>query len=495
MTEEQSLAVAPGQNASPGVHPTSGSALPLCVDLDGTLLRTDMLYESVLVLLKRAPWLVFLLPIWLMAGKANLKRRIAERVTFDPAALPYHPEFLDYLRLEHARGRPLILATATDERLAEPISEHLGLFGAVFASDGITNLSGAAKAARLVEAFGERGFTYAGNGRADLEVWRHAGEAIAVDAPASVSKGAGRLTTIDREFSSARAGFRTIVKALRPHQWVKNALVFLPVLTAHKVGSLDLLGSSALAFVAFSLCASSVYVLNDLLDLEADRHHPRKRLRPFASGALPVLWGLAMVPVLLGLGMLLGSVVGVEFLAILGLYFFLTLGYSVHLKQVALADVIVLAGLYTIRIFAGATAAGVPVSDWLLAFSMFLFLSLALVKRTSELDMLRERNQSSTKGRGYLVGDRDIIASLGAASGYLAVLVLALYATSSDVAELYSHSRRLWFLCPLLLYWMSRVWLLAQRGQMHDDPVVFALKDVTSYVVGACVVAVVLSAL
>lgn len=496
MPTSSSQAQDAAQQLSPVETLPFSDKLPLCVDLDGTLIRSDMLFESLLVMLKKAPWLVFLLPFWLFSGKARLKREIASRVSFDPEALPYHPEFLAWLRAEHQQGRELILATATDIKLAAPIAEHLALFSGVVASDGERNLIGGAKAQRLVELYGEKGFAYAGNDTVDLKVWAHAGEAVVVAAPGpELRQRAEKLSPVTQEFAGSGGALIPAIKALRPHQWVKNILVFLPIFTAHKLHSFDALSKAGLAFVSFSLCASSVYLLNDLLDLESDRHHPRKRNRPFASGKLKLSTGLFMLPVVLASGLGLAAVVGNAFLGILALYFLLTLGYSFHLKQVAVADVIILAALYTIRIFAGATAAQVPLSDWLLVFSLFIFLSLALVKRASELEMLREQQQKSTRGRGYQVGDREIVTSLGSASGYLAVLVLALYITSDDVVALYSHSRRLWGLIPLLLYWISRVWLLTQRGQMHEDPVVFALKDKTSYAVGALTAVVMLIAL
>jgi 4-hydroxybenzoate polyprenyltransferase/phosphoserine phosphatase len=474
--------------------PASSPDVPLVVDLDGTLVRTDTLHESLLVLLKRNPLLLVLAALWLLKGKAAFKAEVGRRVKLDAARLPYSEPLLAYLTEEKARGRRLVLATAADQSIAEAVAAHLGLFSEVYASDGRVNLSGARKLERLQAAHPE--FDYAGDGEVDLALWRVARRALVVHGSPGLERRVRALGRGEvRVFEAPATGVRTWVKALRMHQWAKNSLVFVPVLAGHKVLEMELLLQAALGFVAFSLCASSVYVLNDLLDLDSDRRHPDKRRRPFASGALPVRAGAVLAPVLLVAGFALALLVlPLPFSALLATYYATTLAYSLYLKQVMVLDVLVLAGLYTVRLFAGSLATGVPTSSWLFTFSMFLFLSLALVKRLSEVRRLRQSSEEAAPGRGYLASDYEQLASLGVSAGYISVLVLAFYITSEDVRGLYAHPERLWLLCPVMLYWVSRVWLLAHRGLVNEDPLVFALRDKVSYAVGVVAVLVLLAA-
>ncbi len=461
--------------------------VPLCVDLDGTLIKTDVLWESLMLLLKRSPFYLVVLPLWWMRGRAFLKQQIASRTKLNPATLPYHPAFLEYLRDEQRAGRPLVLATAADEHLARPIAQHLGLFTEVIASNGETNIRGKHKGDALSQRFGRQHFDYAGNSTVDLPVWEQARSAIVVNASPRLADRARQLTDVSRVFPAPAPFLPALLRALRPHQWVKNLIVFVPLLTSHKFADKNVLLRAVLAFIAFCLCASGVYVLNDLLDLEADRHHALKKLRPFASGQLSLGLGLLLVPLLLTAGVGIAWWLSWNFAAVLALYFVLTTSYSWRIKQVALLDVFFLAGLYTMRLIGGHEATGVAYSFWLLVFSMFIFLSLALVKRFTELKALRQQNQQDSKGRGYTAGDLELVATMGIVSGFLAVLVLALYVNSEAVTRLYQCPNALLLLCPLFLYWISRVWLIAHRGQMHDDPIVFALKDGASYLIGALV--------
>ncbi|WNG50842.1 UbiA family prenyltransferase [Archangium minus] len=422
--------------------PESQQATPLAVELDGVLARTDTLHEGLLRLLKRQPYLAPAVVGWSLRGPAFLRAEVARRVELDVTRLPYDEELLSRLSEERARGRRVVLATEAARRVAEAVAAHLGLFDAVHTSDN--PLSGPRE-----------------------EVRRSA---------------------------PTRSLPRTLLKALRVHQWAKNVLVFVPLLAAHKALNASLLLQALLGFISFSLCASSVYVLNDLLDLDSDRKHPTKRKRPFAAGDLSVRAGLWLAPVLLGAGAAVALLLPREFLALLGTYYGITLAYSLYLKQVLMLDVLVLAGLYTVRIFGGSLAVGVPTSSWLFTFSMFLFLSLALVKRLSEVRRLRLTNESAAPGRGYVAGDYEQLAMLGVSSGYLSVLVLALYITSKEVTALYLHPERLWLLCPVMMYWVGRVWLLAHRGQVNEDPLVFALKDKVSYAVGLIAAGVLLAA-
>jgi len=455
--------------------------IPLCVDLDGTLIRSDLLWESALRLLARQPLYLFALPFWLLRGRACLKSEIARRVELNAATLPYRSEFLDFLRAEHARGRHLVLATASNRQLAESVAAHLGLFAEVIASDHQNNLRAKAKAATLVKRFGSRGFDYAGNSAADEPVWREARQALVVGgAHRRLLRRLSQAAEDCRVFASQRHPWRACLRLLRPHQWAKNIIVFAPLLTAHQLRNLPHLRAAALAFLAFSLCAAGLYVVNDLLDLESDRQHANKRHRPFATGELPIPLGVALVPLLLAAAIAVAAVLPWGFLGVLLAYLGMNAAYSLWVKRVVLLDVFWLAGLYTLRLIGGHEATHIPYSAWLLVFSMFLFLSLALVKRFQEL---RAYN-AQAHGRDYRPEDIGLITSLGTSSGFLAVLVLALYVNSEQVRTLYRQPYLLLLICPLLLYWTSRVWLLTHRGQLHDDPVFFAVRDRVSYLIG-----------
>ncbi|MGD0238360.1 MAG: UbiA family prenyltransferase, partial [Syntrophorhabdales bacterium] len=330
--------------------------LPLVVDLDGTLVKTDLLVESLFALIKQNSLYFFLLPFWLIKGRAYLKRQVSRRVTLDTSLLPYNRELVEYLRDQRSQGRRLILAAGADERIARQVADHLQLFDMVLASDGIFNLSGQYKRRRLVEEFGEEGFDYAGNAGRDLPVWSSAHRAILVNSTESLSRRAARVAEIERVSKRHGKGVMPYVHALRLHHWLKNLLVFVPLTLAYRLSELDLLASACLAFLAFGLCASSVYLINDLADLPADRRHPRKRERPFAAGELSLFWGLGSIPLLIGLSLLVSLHLPRPFIGMVVIYFFLNLGYSFTLKRIVLLDVIVLAGLYTMRIMAGSAA-------------------------------------------------------------------------------------------------------------------------------------------
>jgi 4-hydroxybenzoate polyprenyltransferase len=461
-----------------GVHPVTSP--PLVVDLDGTLLKTDLALESLLGALKQDPGCALYLLAWLWKGKAYLKQQLARRVSLDASLLPYRAEFVDYLRAQRAEGRRIVLATASDEQLARRVADHLLLFDAVIASDGVANLSGECKRDCLVREFGERGFDYAGNARPDLAVWASARRAVVVNPGRGVEPAARKVAQVERVVASPPARLVDYVKALRPQQWLKNLLIFVPLFAAHRFHEPALLATACLAFVAFCCCASGGYLFNDLADLAADRRHPRKRFRPIAAGDLPLPYALAMVPVLAILGCLLGALVSPLFVGFLLMYLAITLSYSLYLDRVVLLDVLVLAGLYTLRIAAGSAAVAIWPSHWLLAFSTFLFLSLALVKRYSELVVMRDIDGENARARSYELSDGELLAAKGTASGYLAVLVLALYITSSTSRMLYGRHEVLWLLCPLLLYWIGHIWLVAHRGWIHGDPIVYATTDRTS---------------
>jgi 4-hydroxybenzoate polyprenyltransferase/phosphoserine phosphatase len=453
--------------------------VPLCVDLDGTLIRTDLLFESALALLRRNPLHLFGLLFWLLRGRAHLKREVATRVRIDVAALPYDERVLAWLR-DRGDRRRRVLCTASDQRLAEAVAMHVGGFDEVFGSDGVRNLGGRGKRDVLRERYGERGFDYAGNAAPDLHVWRHARRAIVVNASPWLLRRVRADCEVERVFEPRGGGWRTWLSALRLHQWPKNLLAFVPLLAAHLAFVPEAVLRGLVAFLAFSLYASGAYLLNDLLDLDADRRHPRKRQRPFAAGLLPIGAGLVAAPVLTIAAFAIAATLSSRFMLVLLIYAITTLMYSLVLKRIAMLDVLTLAGLYTVRIIGGAVAIPVPASFWLLAFSMFLFLSLAMVKRYTEIHRVAAASEAKVAGRGYGVEDISLIQSLGTGSGYLSVLVLAFYIDSTASEALYRRPEVLWALTPILLYWISRVWLIARRGEMHDDPVVFALTDKVS---------------
>lgn len=457
---------------------------PLCVDLDGTLIYSDMLHESTLSMLKARPLTAFCLPGWLLQGKAVLKEKVAAAGDFDPASLPYNQPFVDWLHTQHAQGRRLILCTASDQKIALHIAEHLQVFDEVMASEGAINLAGANKATALVQRFGEKGFDYAGNSSADIAVWEHARKAVVVNASPTVQQDAESCVEVEQVFAGPDQGIAVWRRVLRMHQWLKNILLFIPLIAAHRIADMNSWLSLLLGFLAFSLCASSVYIANDLLDLESDRAHPRKCLRPFAAGTVPVWQGCIAAPFLLLASFGIAGYVGGGFLPWLVGYFLLTCLYSLKLKQLALVDCLTLALLYTLRILSGAAAVSMNLSFWLLAFSGFLFLSLSFVKRFAELQMQILHNKHKAHGRGYYSSDAPLVQMLGVASGFSAVLVLAMYLNSKEVLLLYRNPEWVWGTVPVMLFWISWMWLRAVRGQMHDDPLVFAVKDKASLMAG-----------
>ena len=468
--------------------PESPRDRPLCVDLDGTLLRTDSLHELCVQLLARRPLDVFQLPLWLArGGRAHLKAQLTARVSLDPALLPYRTEVVDAVRAEAAVGRETLLVTAADQAVADGIAAHVGAFSEVLGSDGSENLKGARKAEALAGRFGREGFEYIGDSPADLPVWEAAGSALLAAPSAPLERRVAARVPVRAKYGApagpAENG-RAWLRALRVHQWAKNALVLLPLLAAHRVLEPDLLALACLAFVSFCLVSSGVYVLNDLVDLDADRAHPTKRRRPFAAGTLPLWQGVVAGPTLvLAAFAVVAPVLPAAFLGVLALYVAANGVYSLSLKRVAVADVLLLAGLYVLRVVAGGVAVGVALSPWLLGFCLFFFLNLAFLKRYLELTRLQALAETSAAGRGYRTTDLDLLRSLGPSAGYLAVAVLALYIQSQAVTELYGRPWALWLAAPLVIYWITRAWLLAHRGEMDDDPVLFAIRDRTTWVV------------
>ncbi|WP_416355131.1 UbiA family prenyltransferase [Aureimonas phyllosphaerae] len=462
---------------------------PLFVDLDGTLIRGDLLWESLFHFARQQPLGFWRLFGWAFQGKAVLKDELAARTEIDAATLPYREEVVATLQAEREAGRPIILATASNERLAHAVSAHLGLFDEVMASDRTTNLSADRKLERIRARCDGEAFDYVGNSHDDVCLFEAAESATVVQPDRSARRWHGAATRPSRLITDTGSLARGMLKAMRPHQWTKNVLVFVPMALNHEFLDVPMALKALLAFICFSLAASSVYILNDLLDLAADRRHKTKRKRPFASGLVPIPVGLALAAGLFLSSFAIAAVLPWEFMATLAFYMVATTAYSFALKRMLLIDVLTLAGLYTTRIIAGAMAIDSNESFWLLAFSIFFFLSLALVKRFVEImDFGGGANRSST-GRGYVDVDLDTVGQAGMASGFAAVMVLALYIDSAEVRELYSHPYLLWPLCPLVLYIIVRIWVLARRNHMHEDPVVFIMHDWRSQimmVLGAC---------
>jgi 4-hydroxybenzoate polyprenyltransferase len=428
--------------------------------MQGTLTAANPAHEKLLWLLIHAPrTLLALLASW-TSRRAALQAAAAERADFAVESLPYREDLLEWLRLERAQGRHIVLLAHNDRHTAERIAQHLGIFDEVLEAHSSPGEAATARRAALLARYGSGGFDYVTANPADEAVWSAARSTVVIG-NRELAGQVARSGAVLRDFAPARHSRRIWLRAIRLHQWVKNVLVFVPALLAHAFFSLSILRGALLAFLAFGLCASSVYICNDLVDLDSDRRHFRKRRRPFASGALSVTDGLTAAALL-------------------------TWAYTLRLKRIALLDVMVLAGLYSIRIIAGAAATGVPLSFWLLAFSAFIFLSLGFVKRYAELEVAARAHRLAGQGRGYGSDDLPLILSLGTASGYCAIVVIAVYINSPDSLVLYRHHKTLWLICPLLLFWISRVWMLTARGRMHEDPVVFALRDRLSLLLVLC---------
>jgi 4-hydroxybenzoate polyprenyltransferase len=458
-------------------------------DLDGTLIKTDLLYEALLILIKKNFFYVFLLPLWFLSGKAKLKQQIFSRIEIDPDSLIYNEELIEYLKEKKSKGNKLVLATASPLSAAKKVADYLNLFDEVYGSNENMNLRSDNKAKLLVEKYGEKGFIYAGDSDADLAVWDNSEAAI------TVNKNINSKYKIEKEFNTKNRSYpKSIIKQIRVYQWVKNVLLFLPALMAHSL-DFSIYQDLIFAFLSFSITASSVYVLNDLLDLASDRKHPRKRKRPFASGDIPILHGIAMFPALIIAGFGIAFIfLPLEFVVSLTIYYIITTLYSFKLKKLPLVDVLTLASLYTIRIISGGKAADIEISPWLLAFSMFIFMSLAFLKRYTELLVMISQNKEKASGRGYQTGDSNLIMAFGAASGMMSVLVFALYTNSAQVKALYTNTELLLLINVFLVYWITRIWLMAHRGKMTDDPIVFTGKDKNSWVIGILIAAITLLA-
>jgi len=449
-------------------------------DMDGTVLSTDVFAESLLMIAFRQPWKLPAVAMWLVRGRGYCKGRVAELVEAQWTAWPLRREVADQIAAARSNGFQCVLATAAHTTVAQRIAAQTGLFDTVLASSDSINLKGSLKRDAIrkwMEQSGHTSYSYGGDSPADLPIWKDADEALVVQPSARLEtrvRALGKPVTVVGKRSSLLGD---LARAMRPHQWAKNLLLFIPMVLAHRI-DVATFCAVVTGFIAFSLCASAVYVLNDLGDLSSDRLHPRKRHRPFADGRLTIKDG-----VVLSIGLLTASftvsALGLpwQFAGLLGVYLVTNVCYSAWLKRKPLVDVLMLAGMYALRIEAGGIAAEVPLSPWILAFSLFFFTSLAFAKRYTELRRAIASGAGQPAGRGYEVDDVGLLESLGTASGYVSILVLALYMNSPAMHSLYGDNRLLWLVCPLVMYWITRVWLLAKRGALHDDPVVFAMTD------------------
>lgn len=463
--------------------------VPLVVDLDGTLLRTDALLETLLAAARAHPLLMLRVPFWLWQGKACLKHELAKRADIDPAVLPLDEGLLDYLRAQRRQGRRLVLASGADGRIANAVAQKCGIFDSVLASDGTVNLTAHRKRDLLVAQWGERGFDYVGNSAHDLPIWAAARRALLIQPSAWLLTAARAVTPVQQVFPREGPALAVYVSAMRMQHWLKNILLLVPILFAHRLYDPGMLAHALTGALCFCLAASGVYLLNDLLDLGADRVHPHKRQRALASGQLPIQRALLLLP-----GLWLASVLTAlwlpgPFLGVLGLYVLLMVAYSLGLKDIAIIDALALAMGYSLRILAGALAVGVEVSQWLLVCSSAMFFGLALLKRYAELVALRPSLGKDSRVRAYRIGDSAIVAGLGGAAGCIAVALLALY----PIVEPSNHDRwPLWLVCGLLLLWVGHMWLMADRGAIREDPVAFALRDPVSRLLGVLTVAILL---
>jgi 4-hydroxybenzoate polyprenyltransferase len=470
----------------------SDRLIPVIVDVDGTLILTDLLYETFFRTMGVRPLSIIDLLRSLSQGKARLKAALANLTTVEPATLPYDPQVRAIIDRAKMQGRKVYLASAGNDGLIEKIAHYVGADG-WFASSDAENLSGIRKANLLIREFGDRNFDYVGNSSSDLAVWMHARKAIVAGGSARIASELKRQNVAAELLACTRPGLRDWLRLLRLHQYVKNLLVFLPPLAAHAL-HFDTLVRSTIAFIAFCLCASAVYIENDLIDIKADRAHPTKKNRPLASGRIKPQQAIVAAPILLAASFALGLSLSVRFAAVLAIYLLLTSAYSLFIKRKMIADVVTLALLYSIRVVGGAVANDLFLSEWLLAFSLFVFTSLALVKRFTELAMHVDNNSRGPSNRNYITSDLPIIAVLACASAFNSITVFTLYISSDAVRSLYVHPETLWLACPILAYWFARLIVLANRHLVADDPIVFAFKDWNSWLVGALILSLMLIA-
>lgn len=467
----------------------------LCVDLDGTLINTDTLHEKILLFVTKNPLNFLLILFWMCRGKAFLKRQLAERVHLPIHSLPYNQELLSWIKAEKATGKKVILVTAADQKIADAIADYVGLFDEVLASDGIINLKSHHKALLLNQRFGEKNYTYTGNDKSDLQVWKSAQQAILVNKSPRLIRHIKKLTHLQYYFALKKLSLKAFLKAIRIHQYAKNILLFVPIITAHLIFDEQSWVAAIGGFMSFCCIASSVYLLNDLCDITTDRQHPNKSKRAIAMGLLSIKDAIFLTGIFFITAGMLAWNLPDSFKIIIGVYYTLTLTYSLYIKEKMLLDVITLSVLYTIRVAAGMTLLSVNAySLWLLLFSIFLFLSLAFLKRVAELILLKKHNQMTILRRAYSTEHCTLLTNFGIASGFLAILILALYLNSATAIKLYHYPPMLILLFPIFIYWLCRIWILAIDGKVTDDPVLFAVHDKTSYICGLLIALVMIAA-
>lgn len=465
------------------------------VDLDGTLIKTDLFFESILKLIRQNPLNIFKVFFWILKSRSFAKSKIANLIDIEAKSLPYQTELLAYLKNLKTQGHRIILATASNEKYAHNVSNHLGIFDKVIASSEAINMKGRRKLDEISKDTNNGKFCYAGDSTADIPIWKAASENIFVDAPDSAIKNAKIDQKDEKIITSYKTSkFKAFIKEMRLQQWAKNVLIIIPLLTAHRYTEAGMALIYLYAFLSFSLCASGVYFMNDLLDIEADRKHKTKYKRPIASGALPIPLGVFGAIMLPASGFAIALItLKMEFVVILGIYFILTNFYSLFLKRISTADVMTLATLYTLRIVAGGAAGGIELSSWLITFSIFFFVSLAYLKRYIEVSDLNEDNHKA-EGRGYSGNDTETMFMLGIANATASILVMALYLSDDHFHAQNQHPEIPPLLCFILLYWTNRIWVGAKRKKIADDPVIFAVKDRISQLTGLAFVLVYLSA-
>ena len=454
------------------------SGQPICVDLDGTLVHSDTLEEG--VALSGLKHLALAFSKLFTKGRAGFKHEIAIRVKLDPGLLPYNHRLIDYLTSQKEKGRYLVLATAANRAVAEAVASHLKLFDEIIASDETHNLKGRTKANALAARFGEKRFVYAGNDASDLPVWAVSSAAIVVNAAPRIARQASKLGPVEATILGHPDAAFALLRAMRPRQWIKNLLVFVPILTAHAIREMVSWENASLLFLAFCATASAIYLVNDAVDLTADRRHPRKKFRPFASGALGLSTGLVVAGLMAVMGATLAIASGT--LLVITAYAVMSVSYSLRLKELPLVDVFLLASLYTIRIYGGGVATGHDLSLWLLGFSGFLFLGLAFLKRVIELSAPGHNDKPLMTRRDYMSADIAILRTFGCASSFASCVVLALFVQLESTAQQYTSPGLLWGIVPVMLFWQCRLWLSASRNYMNDDPIVYSVHDWVSWV-------------
>jgi 4-hydroxybenzoate polyprenyltransferase len=450
--------------------------IPLCVDLDYTLLTTDILAEQIVQFIRKNPLNILKILWFLLFGKHNLKAKLNEEIGISPEALPFRKETLDFLTAEKKKGRKLVLITASLFQIGERVNEYLGIFDEVYGTRNNTNLRGKNKAKFLVETFGEKGFDYLGDSWHDIPIWKKANKSFIVSNLPILIRKVAKFKNFGGQIRVPKISLKAIVKQLRAHQWTKNLLVFIPMIMAHSFAQ-EKLTLALIAFFAFCLIASSVYVLNDIFDLQSDRKHPNKMKRPLASSLITINQSIILVSLPLLLGLFLSFSISSQFLLIAILYILINLLYSLYFKGIYLVDIFLLTFFYSIRIYAGGIATQTPVSKWLLAFSVFFFLSLASLKRYAEVVNLNALSTNIRLDRPYTLSNSILTLLIGVASAFASVLVFILYINSDVVVQFYKNPKFLWLLAFALLYWLLFLWNLANKGKMHYDPIIEALTN------------------